>query len=211
MGTQNYAPQNGAPPSAPASGIFKPRVGFPEIVALAFDQGKMVTSHLDGSSQVLLTFTDGRRWYVSIFTANRIHEAGILARQQFEVTKLGRGINDWQIVPLSAQPGAAPGTVPFAPVSAGPATQSNTSTCDGNGRALPPQALAPRPAAPPAPDQRSQTISPASAKLMACLKSAIDAAKEAEVYAKAQDFELRFSSEDVRTMANTLAMNGGAR
>ena len=54
-------------------------------------------------------------------------------------------------------------------------------------------------------------VTPASAKLMGCLKAAIDAAVEAEAYATRQGLELRFSSEDIRTMANTISMSGGVR
>jgi hypothetical protein len=185
MGTQNYAPQNGAPPSAPASGIFKPRVGFPEIVALAFDQGKIVTSHLDGSSQVLLTFTDGRRWYVSLFTADRIHEAGILARQQFEVTKLGRGANDWQIVPLPAHPGAASAASP-AP------------THNGNSSG-PPQPER-QPAAQPAPSFTAQP-NPASARMMACFLVAIDAIAEAQQNLQRRGIGITLSGDNITSAA----------
>jgi hypothetical protein len=57
----------------------------------------------------------------------------------------------------------------------------------------------------------STRITPAASKLCACLMAAVDAAVECETYAKRKGLELRFSSEDIRTMANTLAMNGGAR
>jgi hypothetical protein len=60
------------------------------------------------------------------------------------------------------------------------------------------------PSAPPA-----VAIKSASAKLTACLMAAVDAAVEA--YGKIRGLELRFSSEDIRTMANTLAMHGAAR
>lgn len=57
-------------------------------------------------------------------------------------------------------------------------------------------------------------ITPASAKMMAALKAAIDAAVEATNYAKRLGLvvvpvEVNFNAEDIRTMANTLLMNGG--
>lgn len=81
-----------------------------------------------------------------------------------------------------AHPGA--GRNP-APQSAAPRTTTSTNTSNG------------------------PTITPASAKLCACLMAAVDAAIEATAYASRKGMELRFSSEDIRTMANTLAMNGG--
>src|SRR5580658_3019841 len=103
--------QNGAaappPPTTTARrpAKFTPAIDVPEIIALKFAQGKPVRSQITGESQILLTLTDNRPWYVSVFIADRLREAGIEAREQIEVTKVGRGPDDWAIVPLTAHPG----------------------------------------------------------------------------------------------------------
>lgn len=78
----------------------------------------------------------------------------------------------------------------------------------GAGRNPAPQSAAPRTTT-SINTTNGPTITPASAKLCACLMAAVDAAIEATAYASRKGMELRFSSEDIRTMANTLAMNGG--
>jgi hypothetical protein len=177
----NAPEQNGAPPPTPPSTTvrrpakFAPAIDVPEIIALKFAQGKPVTSQITGESQVLLTLTDNRPWYVSTFIADRLREAGIEAREQIEVTKVGRGPNDWAIVPLEAHPGEG------SALSAAPAAIAQT----------------PQQVPPPEPDQ-TRKLTGAALCMMSAMCAAVDAIVETHAYATRHGIGLTFSEESVR-------------
>lgn len=78
---------------------------------------------------------------------------------------------------------------------------------NGNGHHAPPPAAPPAaPLTPPAPVREMPPHRPGAKLLAMALFAAIDAAKLAEDYARQQGLTLQFTSEDVRTMANTLRM-----
>jgi len=195
---QLNAPQhNGAaapPPTTTARrpAKFAPPIDVPEIIALKFAQGKPVRSQITGESQVLLTLTDGRPWYVSTFIADRLREAGIEAREQIEVTKVGRGPDDWAIVPLTAHPGE--GSAPSAPAAIAQTSQQ-----------VPP--------APPEPDQ-TRKLSGAALCMMSAMCAAVDAIVETRAYATRRGIGLTFSEESVRAIGLSIyiaACRDGAR
>ncbi len=176
--------------------LLRLRKGVPEIVSLAYADGKEIASQRpDAPPSIMFTLVDGRRTFLPVSAAEQIRRAGITARVPMEIVKLAE--DEYQIRCLG---GGAASTAPSA----------TTTTTHQNSNAPAPTVtrIYTAPAAAP---QADASFSPASARLMACLKGAIDAAIEAEAYAERQGLELRFSSEDIRTMANTLAMNGGVR
>jgi hypothetical protein len=70
----------------PANGTVKFSTNIPEIVSLAFAEGRPVESQYSGD-QVMFSLTDGRKMYLAPFVADRIREAGIGANQPFEICK----------------------------------------------------------------------------------------------------------------------------
>ena len=179
--------------------LLKLRLNVPEVIALQFATGKIVESTIPNApNQVLFTLCDGRRTFLPLSAADSIREAGIQAMQEFEIVKASA--NDFRVRPMGAGAAGSIATQAIAQT-----TQATTNSSNGiTALPAPPQAAAPAP--PPAPE-----LNPASLKLMSCLKCAIDAAVEAEAYAVRRGLELRFSSEDIRTMANTISMSGGVR
>jgi len=174
MSTTNGAvyPPNGT--VMPPTGKFRPSIGLPEIVALTATTGAVCESNF-GPSEVKLTLTDGRPWYVALAMADVIRQSGIQPRQQLEVTKTGKGPLDWKIVPLQAH------------LSAAPAAPSHAAGIVPTVAQLP------------------QTMQPqnntASTPLAACFIEAIDAIREAQAYANRVGLGITFTSEDVRATA----------
>lgn len=136
--------------------------------------------------RALFTTADERVFYADEDVAQRI-EAEIGKGEPFRLgwTRGAKGGREWKIETLGHANGN--GTAPPAPQPP-PEEPSN-----GNGK----------------------HVTTASAKLMAALCCAIDAAVEASAYAARKGMPLTFSGEDVRTMAATLIIsndrNGGAR
>lgn len=184
-------PANGTPGGVvmPPAGKFKPFIGLPEIIALAATTGEMVSSNF-GGSEVKLQLTNGRPWYVAPAMADVIRTSGIVARQQLEVTKTGKGPMDWQIIPLQAHLGGAPA----APQNAA-------------GTAL---AAAPTPQ-PIQQTQNSATVAPsvnaATARFVAAYKSAVDVLLEAKTYAQGRGLALEIRCDDVRCLAATMMIH----
>jgi hypothetical protein len=89
----------------PSNGTVKFSTNIPEILSLAFSEGKPVQSQYNGD-QVMFTLTDGRKMYVAPFVAEKIAAAGIRANQPFEickreVTEGNRRKIEFQVRPLS--------------------------------------------------------------------------------------------------------------
>ena len=187
--------------------ILKLQTNVPEVIALQFATGKIAVSTIPNApNQVLFTLCDGRKLYLPLSVADRIRDAGITAGRTFQILKVSA--HDYR-VGILAESGVAQ--------TAHPPVMNNDMSREHSPAPPPPPALLPPPPAPPpqpaaAPPPGPATVSPlVTTKLMGCLMAAIDAAIEAETYATRKGLELRFSSEDIRTMANTIAMNGGVR
>jgi hypothetical protein len=168
MSTQGYAPR---PPK------FAPAVNIPEVVAIATIPGRMVASEY-GPSEVVFDLTDGRPWYVPQVIADEIYRAGIGARQQIEVTALGRKKTEVRIVPIQA---------PIQPA--------------------PDMRRASAPAYVPAAPDDHQPLMPVTGKFMAAYKAAIDTLVEAKVYAQRQGLAIDIRCEDVRCLAATIMID----
>lgn len=72
------------------AGVLKLQTNIPEVIALAFSDGKPVESPLTGP-QVLFSLVDGRRWYVAPFVAEKIRAAGVAAKMPFQICKRQHG------------------------------------------------------------------------------------------------------------------------
>ena len=179
----------------------KLKTNVPELIALAFADGKPVQSQF-GGDQVFFSLVDGRGFYCAPFVAQKIKDAGIGARQVFEICKRettqgNRRIVEYQIdreasyqpearkpietaasgeaastsYPQSSQVQAVP-TVPTTPTQ---------SSYNGNAvRALPPLSEW-------FPERRPAPIAESSVSLMKVAGcGAIDVVLEVENYARAK-------------------------
>ena len=155
----------------------------PTFVKLDFNDGTQVESR-NGDTQYQYTVDDDKGiMYIDPPVRDRIQALGVGAGDVIGIVKNGADPRNWQVTrPGAAQP-AAPAAVPAqpAPVS--------------------------RPRTPAQPAE----ITPASVELFAALKSAVDAALEAERYAAMNAHPITFSAEDIRTMANSIICRKAGR
>jgi hypothetical protein len=78
------------------AGVLRIEPNVPQVIALAFSEGKEIESQFpkpDGSPsyQVLFTLVDGRRAFLPQVAAQKIKEAGIMARVPFEICRRQSG------------------------------------------------------------------------------------------------------------------------
>jgi len=73
------------------SETIKFETNMPQVLALAFTEGKPVESQFTGS-QVMFSTVDGRRMYLAPFVAEKIRAAGISARMPFEIGEVALAI-----------------------------------------------------------------------------------------------------------------------
>ncbi|MEP6539677.1 MAG: hypothetical protein ABJF23_30370 [Bryobacteraceae bacterium] len=178
---------------------------MPQVLALAFAEGKPVESQFTGA-QVMFSTVDGRRMYLAPFVAEKIRAAGIAARIPFEICKkqVGRSI-EWQVRTHNAAAGAVSEATPTA---AQVRSSNQTVPKEYNDDGRHDQAMAaPIPAA-------AAQLTQTGTKLMGALAAAVDAVMEAEIYCARHGREIRFTSEDVRALAITVYISdckgGGA-
>lgn len=162
----------------------------PEIVALAYTDGKEFPSKIPGApAQVMFTLVDGRRVFWPKPFAESIRDAGIQANMPIEVTKreMSKGKTQLQFRPVPQQQ-ERPAYQPAQTVEriyTAPATRTTPA----------PVAIAQPAAAAP--------VNTTTARLCAALCSAIDAAAEAQGYAERHGMNLEFQTEDIRALAIT--------
>jgi hypothetical protein len=197
----------------------KSQTNIPVEAALKFAEGKLCDSQF-GDPQYMFTTTDDRVFFVAEKVAQKIHGLRLKPEEPFEIIKAEKdyGNNrkgiEWQVSRVGFVPGEQPnGTfaVPVAPaaavspaatvqaaVSQQPRTTNNGNSskpngCNGNGHAVPE----------PEPErQRSRT------RLEDALKTVIAAVHATHEYAKTIGYAMpQFTSEDLRTMANTLIID----
>lgn len=169
---------------------FVPIINTPQIVAIAAIPGKMVPSMGgDAPSEVCFTLVDGRPWYVPQVIADHIYAQGIQARQQIEVTALGRKKTEVAITPIQARMPTRSAERDYTPEL----TQSISN------------ALArPVAVAPPAAPLPEVTI---NQKFLAAYMVAVDTLLETKVYAQRKGLALEIHCEDVRALAATLIID----
>jgi hypothetical protein len=85
------------------AGVLRFEANVPELIALQFSEGKEMTSQYDNPDgsprkQYLFTLVDGRRAFVPPIVADKIRDAGIGARQPFEICKRVKGsVTRWEV------------------------------------------------------------------------------------------------------------------
>lgn len=194
--------------------ILKLQPNVPEVIALAFSEGKPVVSDFTGE-QILFSLVDGRRYYAPPYVAQLIKNAGIGARTPFEICKKQKGREvDYQITTANNQTTRLVNMQDVKQMEAaevikfGPSKQATGAFVE-NAPAVTASVESTTPHRTP-----GQTSAPASKLMMAALCAAIDAVTEAENYSKRKGMTAEFTSEDIRCIANTLyiqACKGGAQ
>lgn len=163
--------------------VLRFQTNISEQVALKFDDGKQVSGKY--GDQILFTLTDGRLMFLPSGVAERIKELGIVKGEVFEIGKRstakdGKTFLEWEVTRLS-QP---------EPVTPAPPVTPKLAVINGNSQKAEEAAV-------------SRKMATAT-QLADALKTAIAAAAQAEEFAKSIDYSVRFTSEDIRTMGNTL-------
>lgn len=184
--------------------LIKLDTNVPQVLALAFADGKRFVSKIPGApDQVLFSFTNGARAFWPIALAEQIKLAGIGANVPFQVIKLS-GRDRYDIKPVEVAAKAERETEQsWQNVPSHPATQTPiktpTPTQDTPPRAHPPDAPVP-------PNGMAE-------RYMACFAIAVDVALATENYAERKGMDVRATFEDVRAMAATVFINeyGGRR
>lgn len=182
-----------------SNGTVRFQTNIPERVALAFPDGRSVQSQF-GGDQILYTLVDGRKLYLSPFIARKIDALNLAPGEEFEICKRevvrgNRRSVEFEVTSL--RPAVATGA-------------TNAAAPSGNGTAQPvtPPAYQqpPRPQAiPPAPQPEMPTIEAHRGRLLAkCLCRAVDAAIEAQAYAREKGLGLTFAEATVQDLATTL-------
>jgi len=190
----------------------------PQVIALAFSEGKIKPSTLPGRpDDILYTLSTppGMTTYLPISAAEMIRRAGITARVPFEICKVGK--DDYRVNTINGGGGRA-----FdAPVTESQVQGSNyTNYTSPNHTAAPPPPeriyTAPVPPSPPAPRAMApapptpageRQVTTQSARMMACFLAAIDAVAEAQTYATRKGLGITFSSENVTSAALSCYIN----
>lgn len=196
---------------------FPPNV--PVEVSLAFPAGKIIATP-GGEQRVMYSLAGGKIMFHDMATSQAINSLGVKPGQPFYVRKEHSGKRGdkatWRawlspnpaageqsdgtfVVPSNGKP-AADGSQPPATVSTDSQsadTGNHGSTSGSNGHA----------AVPAMPRERAKS------KLEDALKTVVAAIFAATQYAKEIGYQIPpFTSEDIRTMANTLMIqNGGAK
>jgi hypothetical protein len=183
-------------------------------LALKYPEGKEVDSQFDPSGrQFMYSLTDGRIMFLSPRDADVLNSLCLQAEEEFEAARVEVQEGRRKFTKFEARrinPPAKPGAnLPDRPQVLAGAEHSpsgnaypdhSTPKPNGNGNGNGHHGAAPAP-------ERPKT------KLEDALKTVVDAIHQATAYAKEIGYQMPpFSSEDIRTMANTLMIqNGGAR
>jgi hypothetical protein len=158
----------------------------PEVIALAFQQGKPVTSHLTGEEQMMFTLMGDRRIYLDTAIARKIDEMSLGKGEPFELTKCvdrNKKVTyevrylQQQEPPQQTQPPARP-SVQTQPSNSGSREVVHTQE-----------------------QHNAPAAKTTGGKLMACFMSSIDAIAEAQAYATRRGLGITFTAEDVRAAA----------
>jgi hypothetical protein len=200
-----------------AAATLKLTTNVPEVIALAFAQGREVTSQF-GGDQVMFTLVDGRRAYFPPFVAEKIYAAGIPARQPFAIIKRevvhGNKRSIEYVIENHNETGAPPAKE-NAPVLAVNAAVSRTHQHPNHSAALEVAAQLAESLATPAAPTAAAAIPTVEGLLVKTGKLALDAVLEVEAYAKERGLDsFAFGEENIQKVWMSLfidARRGGAR
>jgi hypothetical protein len=174
-------------------------------------QGKECEGN-NGTQYMRVCDNDQRIMFCDPELEEAILQAGATAGDAIQIVKTVEGKGDsrfttWDVAIISefgqraheaAEAKKRPAPVTARTAAAAAAEKRNREIDERTARRNEELALQQQPLAVP------PVITPASVELVAALKSAIDAAMEATRYAAMQAFPVTFSSEDIRTMANSI-------
>jgi len=196
--------------------IIKFETNVPQLLSLAFSEGKPVVSPMTGA-QLMFSTVDADRFYVPPIVGDKLKEHGVTARQQFELCKrqVGRSI-EWQVRTHNATAGAVSEATPTAaPVRSlkGTASQGyNSDVHDDRSLTAALDATYTAIAQPPPPAARE--ISPRAKQMMAAMLDAVDVVIETERYLERRGLEVQAEFESIRAIAATFfiqeSKGGGA-
>jgi hypothetical protein len=197
--------------------IIKFETNVPQLLSLAFSEGKPVVSPMTGA-QLMFSTVDADRFYVPPIVGEKLKEHGVTARQQFELCKrqVGRSI-EWQVKTHNAAEGAVSEATPTAaPVRSlkGTASQGYNSDVHGD-RPLTATLDATYTAiSEPPPSGSTREISPRAKQMMAAMLDAVDVVIETERYLERRGLEVQAEFESIRAIAATFfiqeSKGGGA-
>ncbi|MFN0168423.1 MAG: hypothetical protein ACKV22_18505 [Bryobacteraceae bacterium] len=190
-------------------------------VALAYPTGKLISGKFGDS--VMFSLADGRVMFLDPPLAERIAVAGIQANQPFTITRTehkagNRRLIAWEMRRVNE--GAAPTVKEGVPGFESAIEAQLRASLRAQG-IEPEQALreSQAPARPDTPTtaeavapqsstlDQPQGSTPADPRQILAFHAAIDLVLDVEAYAKQRGCAVRFSSEDVRCIANTLYIN----
>jgi hypothetical protein len=170
---------------------FSTVVGKPATISLKYGSGRLFPSKRPGlPDQMMYSLSDGRVAWFSIDVARLIDELHLAPGEPFTICNLGarRG---WDVRRAVAEP------------AANPQRPAHFEAAD----AIPPFAPEPTALAPQAAAPTVVAVAPAT-KLEHALKTAIQAASNAERFSHEIGYPVRFDAEAIKAMAITLVING---
>jgi hypothetical protein len=190
--------------------IIKFETNVPQLLSLAFSEGKPVVSPMTGA-QLMFSTVDADRFYVPPIVGDKLKEHGVTARQQFELCKrqVGRSI-EWQVRTHNAAAGAVSEATPTAaPVRSvkGTAPQGYNSNVHGD-RSLTDALDATYTAMSEPTPLGSREISPRAKQMMAAMLDAVDVVIETERYLERRGLEVQAEFESIRAIAATFFIQG---
>lgn len=168
---------------------FSPKTNVPEQIALKYATGREMSGAYGDS--VMFTLADERVWFATPIVARKIYELGIEAGELFEVCKEEVTQGNRRTVrfnvrrleveeELAATKSTAPTTAMVKAAQQTPAVQQ-----------IPPV-------------QPAAIYARIGEEMTDALCAAVDAARTAEEHAAKTGYSVRFSSEDIRTVGNTI-------
>jgi hypothetical protein len=194
--------------------IIKFETNVPQLLSLAFSEGKPVVSPMTGA-QLMFSTVDADRFYVPPIVGEKLKEHGVTARQQFELCKrqVGRSI-EWQVRTHNAAAGAVSQATPTAaPVR----TVNETTPKEYNGnrdRSITAALDATYTAMSDPAQSAPRNISPRAKQIMAAMLDAVDVVIETERYLERRGLEVQAEFESIRAIAATFfiqeSKGGGA-
>jgi hypothetical protein len=190
--------------------IIKFETNVPQLLSLAFSEGKPVVSPMTGA-QLMFSTVDADRFYVPPIVGEKLKEHGVTARQQFELCKrqVGRSI-EWQVKTHNAAEGAVSEATPTAaPVRSLKGTASQGYNSDVHDDRSMTGALDATYAAMSQPTQPAfREISPRAKQMMAAMLDAVDVVIETERYLERRGLEIQAEFESIRAIAATFFIQG---
>jgi hypothetical protein len=190
--------------------IIKFETNVPQLLSLAFSEGKPVVSPMTGA-QLMFSTIDADRFYVPPIVGDKLKEHGVTARQQFELCKrqVGRSI-EWQVKTHNAAAGAVSEATPTAaPVRTLKGTASQGYNSDVHDDRSMTGALDATYAAMSQPTQPAfREISPRAKQMMAAMLDAVDVVIETERYLERRGLEIQAEFESIRAIAATFFIQG---